>query len=160
MIPRDLVNFACALGCGLLAGFFFAFSVCVMKALGKLPPAHGIAAMQSINVVVINRVFLSAFLGTAVLCGIAVILSLVAWQTPAGPYALAGGVLYVAGTFLVTMLCNVPRNNALAALAPTSPEAASLWAAYLSSWTAWNHVRMVAALAASASFTLALYLRR
>lgn len=160
MTPPDLVNFACAVGCGLLAGFFFAFSVCVMKALGKLPPAHGIAAMQSINVVVINRVFLSAFLGTAVLCGIAVILSLVAWPTPAAPWALAGSVLYVAGTFLVTMLCNVPRNNALAALAPTSPEAATLWAGYLSSWTAWNHVRMVAALAASASFTLALYLRR
>jgi uncharacterized membrane protein len=160
MTPRDLVIILCALGCGLLAGFFFAFSICVMKALGKLPPAQGIAAMQSINVVVINPWFLLAFLGTAVLCGLAVILALLAWQAPAAPWSLAGGVLYVAGTFLVTMRCNVPRNNALAALAPDGTEAAALWTRYLSGWTAWNHVRMVAALAASASFTVALYLSR
>jgi len=159
MTPRDLVTILCVLGCGLLAGFFFAFSICVMKALGKLPPAQGIAAMQSINVVVINPVFLAAFLGTAVLSGLAVVLALLAWQAPAAPWSLAGGLLYVAGTFLVTMLLNVPRNNALAALAPTSSGAAALWTSYLSGWTAWNHVRMLAALAASASFTVAL-LRR
>ena len=38
-----------ALGCGLIAGVFFAFSAFVMKALALLPPAQGIAAMQSIN---------------------------------------------------------------------------------------------------------------
>jgi uncharacterized membrane protein len=38
-----------ALGCGLMAGLFFAFSVSVMKALARLPSAEGIAAMQSIN---------------------------------------------------------------------------------------------------------------
>jgi len=43
-----------ALGSGLIAGAFFAFSTFVMGALGRLPAAHGIAAMQSINVVVIN----------------------------------------------------------------------------------------------------------
>jgi uncharacterized membrane protein len=51
-----------ALGCGLIAGVFFAFSAFVMKALGRLPPAEGIAAMQSINIAVINPVFLTAFL--------------------------------------------------------------------------------------------------
>ena len=35
-----------ALGCGLIAGAFFAFSSFVMKALGRLPPPQGIAAMQ------------------------------------------------------------------------------------------------------------------
>jgi uncharacterized membrane protein len=39
-----------ALGCGLNAGVFFAFSSFVMAALRRLPPAQGIAAMQSINV--------------------------------------------------------------------------------------------------------------
>lgn len=32
----------------------------------------------------------------------------------------------------------------------------SQWAGYVASWTAWNHVRTVAALAAAASFSLAL----
>jgi len=36
-----------ALGCGLIAGVFFAFSAFVMKALARLSSAEGIAAMQS-----------------------------------------------------------------------------------------------------------------
>ena len=38
-----------ALGCGLVAGAFFAFSTFVMNALARLQPAQGIAAMQSIS---------------------------------------------------------------------------------------------------------------
>ena len=145
-----------ALGCGLIAGAFFAFSSFVMRALGRIPAPEGISAMQSINIVVLNPVFLLVFVGTAVLCVIAVVLSLLRWNQPGAAYLLAGGLLYVIGTFLVTMVFNVPRNDALAAVAPASPEGARLWADYLSSWTAWNHVRTVAALAAAASFSLAL----
>ena len=156
MGTRYLFTLGCALACGLIAGFFFAFSVGVMKALGKLPPAQGIAAMQSINVVVINPVFLGAFLGTAAASAFAVVASVVRWQAPGAPLWLLGGLLYFVGCFLVTMLFNVPRNNALAAFAPTSPDAVDYWTSYLSSWTAWNHVRMLASLAAAASFTVAL----
>jgi hypothetical protein len=53
-------------------------------------------------------------------------------------YLLAGGVLYLVGTLLVTMVCNVPRNNALAAVVPGDAASASLWTAYLSRWTAWE----------------------
>ena len=73
-----------ALGCGLIGGVFFAFSSFVMGALARLPPAQGIAAMQSINIVVINPVFLLAFMGTAVGCGALAVLSLLAWTTPGG----------------------------------------------------------------------------
>ena len=34
-----------AIGCGLVAGVFFAFSSFVMKALARLQPAQGVAAM-------------------------------------------------------------------------------------------------------------------
>lgn len=144
-----------ALGSGLIAGVFFAFSCFVMKALSRIPPAEGIAAMQSINIVVLNPVFLSVFVGTAVACLIAIAFSWLRWSQPGAVYLLVGGLLYLIGTFLVTMAFNVPRNDALAAVAPASPEGARLWADYLSSWTAWNHVRTVAALAAAASFSLA-----
>lgn len=145
-----------ALGSGLIAGVFFAFSSFVMRALGRIPAAEGIAAMQSINIVVLNPMFLSVFMGTAVLCGIAIVFSWLRWNQPGSGYLLAGSLLYLIGTFLVTMAFNVPRNDALAAVVPASPEGARLWADYLSSWTAWNHVRTVAALAAAASFGLAL----
>jgi uncharacterized membrane protein len=147
-----------ALGCGLVAGIFFAFSTFVMAALARLPAPHGIAAMQSINVAVINPVFLTAFFGTGAACLALAAASPMRWGSPDSPWLLAGGLLYLVGTLLVTMLCNVPCNNALAAVAPDGPEGAALWKRYVASWTAWNHVRAAAALAAAASFTIALRL--
>ena len=50
--------FAAARGSGVVGGVFFAFSSFVMAALARRPAHEGIAAMQSINVVVLNRSFL------------------------------------------------------------------------------------------------------
>ena len=145
-----------ALGCGLIAGVFFAFSAFVMRALARLHPGEGMAAMQSINVAAINPLFLGAFLGTAVACALASISSLMRWNDPGAAYTLIGSALYLVGSFLVTVVFNVPRNEALASVAPADPDSADRWAAYLTSWTAWNHVRAAAALAAAASLTIAL----
>ena len=145
-----------ALGCGLVAGVFFAFSAFVMKALARLPLGEGIAAMQSINVVVLNPWFMGAFFGTAVACVLALISSLIRWHEPGAVYLFVGSVLYLVGTLLVTIVFNVPRNESLASLTPADPDAASLWAGYVASWTAWNHVRTVAALAAAALFSVSL----
>ncbi len=115
-----------ALGSSLVAGSFFAFSTFVMRALGKLPPPQGIAAMQSINVVVINPWFMTAFTGTALACVAAMIVSLVRWPESGAAWLLGGGLLYFIGTFVVTMLYNVPLNNALAAVDPDSAAGARL----------------------------------
>jgi hypothetical protein len=47
------------------------------------------------------------------------------------------------------------EHNKLAATGAKSAEGASVWKTYLSAWTAWNHVRTIAALLACASFILA-----
>ena len=146
-----------ALGCGLVAGIFFAFSTFVMKALSRVPPAQGIAAMQSINITVINPWFMAAFLGTAATCALVVVSSLLRWSEAGAVYLLSGGLAYLIGTILVTIVFNVPRNNALAAVDPASANGARLWASYLTSWTAWNHVRTAAALAAEVLLTIALF---
>jgi uncharacterized membrane protein len=144
------------LGCGLIAGTFFGFSTFVMRAFARLPPAEGIAAMQSVNVAVINPWFLGVFMGTAVLCAVGAACSFLRWQAPGSGYLLAGSLLYLIGCFLVTAAFNVPRNNVLASVVPTDPASASVWASYLSSWTFWNHVRTIGSLAAMAAFILAL----
>jgi uncharacterized membrane protein len=154
-LPSALALLA-VLGCGLIAGVFFAFSSFVMKALARLPASEGIAAMQSINVVVLKSWFMAAFMGTAAVCVLALIYSLFHIQEPGVSYLLIGSVLYLAGSFMVTIVFNVPRNQALAAVAPTDPNSASVWSNYVISWTAWNHVRTVASLAAAASFSIAL----
>jgi uncharacterized membrane protein len=139
-----------ALGCGLIAGAFFAFSSFIMAALGRVPPSQGIASMQSINIVVINPVFLGVFLGTAVLCVLLAVFSLLNWNTPGSAWLLAGCLLYFFGTFVVTMAFNVPLNNALAAVDPASAEGARVWENYLNAWTIWNTVRTIASLASMA----------
>lgn len=145
-----------ALGSGLIAGLFFAFSTSVMKALGRLPAAEGIAAMQSINVVIINPIFLGTFLGTAIACVVLVVSSFVRWQQPGAAYLLLGAAIYLIGSILVTMVFNVPMNNALAAAAPADSASADLWANYLTNWTFWNHIRTAASLAAAGSLIIAL----
>nr|WP_298682502.1 anthrone oxygenase family protein [uncultured Dongia sp.] len=148
--------FIAALGAGLIAGAFFAFSNFVMRALGRLPAPHGIAAMQSIDIVVINPVFLGVFMGTAGVGALLAVLACLSWTTPGSAYLLAAGALYIVGTFLVTMIRNVPLNNELAAVAPDSSEGAALWTRYLSDWVFWNHVRTVAALLSCGGYILAI----
>ncbi|MBI3527351.1 MAG: DUF1772 domain-containing protein [Betaproteobacteria bacterium] len=150
------VTFFAALGCGLMAGLFFAFSNFVMKALARLRPDSGIAAMQSINVAVLNPLFLGLFLGTTVVCLLLVIYSLVHWQHPGTVWLLTGGALYLIGNFVVTAAFNVPRNDVLARVDASNSEAVRAWRDYAAGWTRWNHVRTITALAAAASFTIAL----
>jgi uncharacterized membrane protein len=154
--PYFALKLFSALGCGLIAGVFFAFSTFVMKALAQQPAAQGIAAMQSINITVINPWFMTAFMGTGLACVVLAIASLLKWAQPGALYLLIGSLLYVIGTFLVTIAFNVPLNDALAAVKPDSAEGATLWSNYLVSWTFWNHVRTVAALAAAAVLTVSL----
>jgi uncharacterized membrane protein len=149
-------TFIAALGSGLVAGIFYAFSTFIMKALGKLPPEKGIAAMQSINVVIINPWFIPLFIGTALLCIFITVLTFIQRPPSAMTWLLAGSVLYFVGTFVVTMVFNVPRNNALDAVDAATTEGAKVWAGYLVTWTFWNHVRTVAALGAMVALIVAL----
>jgi uncharacterized membrane protein len=155
----DLVSglvFATALGSGVIGGVFFGFSSFIMRSLARLPAPQGIAAMQSINLVVINPWFMVVFFGTAVLSLVLGVLSALRLDEPGHSYVLAGALLYLAGTIIVTIAFNVPRNNRLAAVDPESAEGAAVWEHYVPGWTAWNSVRTIASVAASAAFIVAL----
>jgi len=158
MLERILfaLTFTAAIGSGLVAGIFFAFSTFVMAALGRIPPEQGIAAMQSINITVLNPAFFIAFLGTGAVCLALAAGSYVWWGEASGKLVLAASLIYLVGCIGVTMVCNVPLNNALAAAQPNTPEAATLWSRYLSTWTAWNHLRTVAPLLSAILFMAAL----
>lgn len=136
-------------GCMLIGGIFFAFSSFIMKALSRLPSSEGMAAMQSINVVVLNPLFLGAFMGTTVVSLLVAILAINAWEQPAAPYFLTGALLYIVGTFLVTGIGNVPLNNQLASLCASDHAADSFWRHYLTRWTRLNTLRTVCAMTAS-----------
>ena len=136
-----------AVGAFIIGGVFYGFSTFIMQALGRVPGPEGIRAMQAINITVINPLFLGIFIGTALLLlGLAIVAGLNVGQ-PGAVHVLAGAALYVLGCFAVTMVCNVPLNNALAAVDPASADGAALWARYLRDWVFWNHVRTAASLA-------------
>ncbi|MDJ0520829.1 MAG: DUF1772 domain-containing protein [Planctomycetota bacterium] len=134
---------AAAVGSALVSGIFYAFSTFIMGALGRLRPSAGIAAMQSINVVVLNPLFFLAFFGTGIVAIALVVVSGFALG------AILGGALYVLGCIGVTIAGNVPLNERLAKVDAEDPESEALWSHYLSRWTFWNSVRTAASLAAA-----------
>ena len=147
-----------AIGSGLVAGLFFAFSTFIMSALARIPQEHGISAMQSINSTILRSLFMPLFFGTAL---VGLLLAGIAMFRPDGAEALAmlaAGIVYFVGMFLCTVFFNVPLNNALAAADPGSAEAEPVWSRYLTVWTAWNHVRTVASTAACGLFIAAIAL--
>src|SRR3990170_3282129 len=110
----DVLVTATAIACATMGGVFFAFSSFVMRALARMPPAQGIAAMQSINVVAVTPVFMTALFGTAAACVAVAASALIEWRGVTSVYLLAGSLSYLIGSIVVTMVCNVPLNNALA----------------------------------------------
>lgn len=152
------VRLVAALGCGLMAGLFFAFSSFVMTALARLPPHEGVAAMQAINLAVRNPWFFTVFFGTAAACLAMVLQATLDWRMPGAACALAAGMLYLLGTFGVTVAFNVPLNEALAPLDPAAAASATFWSGYVGRWGGWNHVRTAAATAATGLLLIAAYL--
>lgn len=144
-----------AVGSGLMAGLLFAFSNFVMRALTRLPGEQGMAAMQLINLTIINPGFLGLFLGTGLLCALLALHSLSPWKSAASNWLLVGSACYVLGPLGVTLAFNVPLNNALVSTSLSARSAAEAWPAYVAAWLRWNHVRTLLAVGAALSLTLA-----
>jgi uncharacterized membrane protein len=144
------------LGTGLVAGVFCGFSTFVMRGLAALPPAQGVAAMNAINVAAVRPAFMALFAGSAVLSALIAVVTFVVWPGEGKVELLLGSALYLIGSFGLTIVANVPRNERLAGLTPGGPEADGYWPVYVREWTLWNHVRTVASAAASLVYLLAL----
>jgi uncharacterized membrane protein len=142
--------------CGLMAGLFFAFSNTVMRSLAKLPSDQAISAMQLLNVEIINPIFLLVFVGSVICCIATIMLSLTSEASKNSALAVSGAAIYLLGSIVVTAVFNIPRNNALAAISQNPIESAAFWSTYLSEWTFWNHIRLVAATVSFALLSLSL----
>jgi uncharacterized membrane protein len=156
--PQQILIIAliAAVGCGLMAGIFFAFSNFLMKALLSLPTESGVRTMQSITAFLQNPVFLALFLGTNLASAILVVTAVFRLTEPGVEFQLAGGLLCLVGTFAVTLLVNVPLNNRLTHIHPASDEMTRFWPNYVSRWSKWNHVRTITAMAATALLVVAI----
>lgn len=134
---------------GAIAGFFYAYSVSVMRGLDTATPQQAIGAMQGINATIRNAWFAPAFFGTPILAATSGALFFWLKQRRAASAMTIAALVYVLGAFVPTFAVNVPMNDALAA----SPipvhlgEAQALWSQYSVRWTGWNHLRTLSSFA-------------
>lgn len=150
------LTFLAVIGSGLAAGLFFIFSNTIMASFARLPAAQGIAAMQQINLTIINPAFMVVFMGLTVLSLALAARALLGWSEAGAAWLLVGAAAYLVGCFLVTVVFNVPLNDKLAAVDPASAEGATLWTTYLRDWLPWNHVRTLACTVSLFAFVMAL----
>ncbi len=148
-LPTQVTAISALLGAAIVGGIFFAFSNFVMKSLARLPAAEGISAMQSINLVVLNRGFLGVFMGTAGLCLVLAGIAVTQWQEAASPWLLGGAVAYIGGCWLVTIAGNVPLNKRLDSVQSDDPQSQDFWRHYLDRWTTLNSQRALSAIVAA-----------
>lgn len=130
---------------GVMAGFFYAYSVSAMPGLDRIDGDQAIAAMRGINEAVRNPVFFLSFFGTPVVALITAGLLFLLGEKPAALLLALAGIVYLLGAFLPTAIVNVPMNEALARadLPLSADEVARVWTTYSVRWTGWNTLRTV-----------------
>jgi len=137
---------AAALSSGLLAGVYFAFSGFIMKAFDKLETAQSVTAMNAINEIILRSVFMLVFFGSTIISMLLIVVAFANWDDAGAGPALIAGIVYFAGMFVCTVVFNVPLNDTLLKLDPTSDNVQQGWSHYLKNWTRWNHLRTISSL--------------
>lgn len=147
----NLILIASALVSGLIAGLFYSYSCSVNPGLGALPDVGYLAAMQSINRVILNPAFFLSFIGTLLLLPLSTYQHFGSGQRF---YWLLGATLvYAIGTFGVTLFGNVPLNDALDKVNLTS-SAQELAQFRLRFEIPWNRLHLIRTVASVVSFAM------
>ena len=159
MSPVVILTSLAAIASAAAAGMMYVFSTFVMRGLDRTGPVTAITAMRGINVDAnSNGSFLLAYFGATLLAMAVGVVAVIQIRQPGSGWLLAGAIFGVLGA-LITIAFNVPLNNHLDTVDPAAislADAAREWTAYLSTWTAWNHVRTVTAVIASALLLIGL----
>ena len=128
----------------------YVFSTFVLRGLARTGPVDAITAMRGINAEAnSNPVFLLGYFSASMLAIAVGVIAVVQLKQP-GSWWLLIGALFGILAAIITMIFNVPLNNHLDSVNPDGlavADAAREWQAYLSTWTAWNHVRTITSFA-------------
>ncbi|MFB8001721.1 DUF1772 domain-containing protein [Nocardia sp. NPDC056000] len=135
---------AATLSTGVIAGLFYGYANSVMPALGQTDDRVIIDVMQRINVIIVNPLFMLAFMGTV---GFTVLAAALHLGKDSRTTLLWIGIALVLNViaFAVTSGLNVPLNNQLAAAGDPAQigDLAAVRAQFETSWVRWNIVRAV-----------------
>lgn len=144
-----------AITTALISGLFYAWYCSVIPGLAKVSDQTYVETMQQINRAILNPLFFFSFMGTVFL------LPLSTWLQYASSgtntrflLLLLASIIYLTGTFGVTMFGNVPLNDALDRVDLSSATAAR--AQFETMWNKLNTIRTVASFVALALTIVAL----
>lgn len=135
----------------LISGLFYAWSCSVVPGLARVSDSTYLEAMQQINRAILNPVFFMSFIGTALLLPLSTWLHYGPVLNTRFWLLLLASVVYLAGTFGVTMFGNVPLNNSLDAFnlsAASVQELSAQRAKFEGPWNNLNLIRTVAGIGA------------
>lgn len=138
---------------GLYAGFMLTFLIAIMPGLAELTDQQFTASMRRFNEKVPGPAFLVLFLGVVALPAAAFLTGLGEHDEVTGPAVLAALICVIIG-HLITVIGNIPLNNALAASEGGDDSAAR--AAFEPRWNTLHQVRTAFSLVACALLAVAL----
>ncbi|WP_419698302.1 DUF1772 domain-containing protein [Mucilaginibacter sp. NFX135] len=148
MNMTTLILIITATATALIAGLFYGYTCSVNLGLGKLTDSEYIAAMNSINVQILNPLFFASFMGTLLLLPLSAYLNYTPGMNNTRFILLVSAALvYVIGVFGVTMFGNVPLNDALARLNAETASAKDLSAYRTMFEEPWNFLHNIRTLA-------------
>jgi uncharacterized membrane protein len=158
MNPANIILVSGGTLTGLLAGLFYAFNVAFIPALRHLKGTEHIAAMQAVNVKIINPVFFLSFFGPAILLPLGAILY---WEKSQFGLLVAASLLHILGGIGVTAMGNIPLNDRLEKVdvsQTSEADADQIRKEFQGSgtpWMFWHNVRTLAEIAATALVVIA-----
>ncbi len=145
----NILVIVAAIGAGLMAGLYYAFSAFIMKSFDQIGSSNAVVAMNSINEVILRSSFMLLFFGSTILFALLIAVGIFYETTSASWLLISAGLIYVIGMFVCTAAFNVPLNNQLAAVGDEKQERYELWNLYYTNWTRWNSLRAFCSLGAS-----------
>ncbi|AWA29446.1 DUF1772 domain-containing protein [Flavobacterium magnum] len=128
----------------LISGLYYAYSCSVNPGLATLRDGEYLGAMQAINRAILNGLFFLSFFGSLIMLSVT---SVWHYNTPRFAWLLAATAVYAIGSFAVTVIGNVPLNEALDGFDVHSASAGELREMRLrfeNPWSVYHRIRSVA----------------
>ena len=143
-----------------IGGVFLAFSDFIMRSFDLVRNQAGIETMQVLNVEIMRSVFMVLFMGLVILSLVIVVYAALNLDGSPRRLLMLAGLSYLVGVFAVTAAGNVPLNNRLATMDPSTAQALAFWKqSYMTRWVNLNSLRTLACFLASGLTLSALVVR-
>jgi len=154
MTGTTIVILITTIAIALITGLWYAYSCSVNPGLSRLSDDRYIAAMQAINRAILNPAFFSTFLGTLVLLPLCTWLCFDRLTTGQWALMLTASIIYVVGVFGVTVLGNVPLNEALDQFKLAGASATEITSQRIKFEAPWNRLHTIRTTASFISLVL------